>query len=182
MSTTHKLKNTNVAPHDFSLTENHYIFVENRVSGNTLPYILGTKCPAQCVDINSDLPMILNLVRRPQENEKSDSKSYESASKSKPLTVTEVPLVPGFTIHSVCAFENVAINVDPINCSNEKDKTNKSGGGIPGTIELITTAWESKAVSEGKVLRSFIIYVYIYINKYCVIYSLFYNYRLVVVY
>lgn len=40
---THLLPNTAIAPHDFSLTENYYVFVENRASGDTLPYLLGTK-------------------------------------------------------------------------------------------------------------------------------------------
>ena len=37
------LRDTSVAPHDFSLTPNHYVIVENRLGGDTLPYILGTK-------------------------------------------------------------------------------------------------------------------------------------------
>ena len=41
------LRDTSVAPHDFSLTPNHYVIVENRLGGDTLPYILGTKCPAE---------------------------------------------------------------------------------------------------------------------------------------
>ena len=40
---TYLLPNTAIAPHDFSLTENYYVFVENRASGDTLPYLLGTK-------------------------------------------------------------------------------------------------------------------------------------------
>jgi hypothetical protein len=35
------MKNSAVAPHDFSLTDNYYVFVENRAEGDTLPYILG---------------------------------------------------------------------------------------------------------------------------------------------
>jgi hypothetical protein len=35
------MKNSAIAPHDFSLTDNYYVFVENRAEGDTLPYILG---------------------------------------------------------------------------------------------------------------------------------------------
>lgn len=37
----HKLKGTSVTPHDFSFSSNYYVFIENRVFGDTLPYILG---------------------------------------------------------------------------------------------------------------------------------------------
>ena len=48
-----------------------------------------------------------------------------------------LPLTPGFTIHSVCAFEKHEVVGD---------------GKTPlHTLELYTTAWESSAVSSGKV-------------------------------
>ena len=39
----HYFAQSAVAPHDFAFTQNHYIFVENRVDGNILPYMLGKR-------------------------------------------------------------------------------------------------------------------------------------------
>ena len=119
-STTHDLMSTTVAPHDFSISENYYVFIENRVKGNTIPYILGKKCPAECVDIIPTENMILNLVKRPK-----ISKLDQSAIAGQFLTI---PLTPGFTIHSVCAWEE-----------------------YPSRLTLITTAWDTQTVSSGKV-------------------------------
>jgi carotenoid cleavage dioxygenase-like enzyme len=119
-TTTHILHSTTVAPHDFSFTENHYVFIENRVKGNTLPYILGTKCPAECVDIIPSEKMILNIVKRPSDI--SADKNTEVKGKYQCI-----PLTPGFTIHSVCSWEENNI------------------------LTLITTAWDTETVSSGKV-------------------------------
>ena len=37
----HLFPNTGIAPHDFSITENYHVFIENRASGDTIPYLLG---------------------------------------------------------------------------------------------------------------------------------------------
>ena len=37
----HSFAQSAVAPHDFAFTPNHYLFVENRVDGDILPYLLG---------------------------------------------------------------------------------------------------------------------------------------------
>ena len=133
---THKLQSTSVSPHDFSITPHHYVFIENRVSGDTLPYILGTKCPAACVDIQPSKNMILNVVDRP-----SVSKSPASMEPIESTSVC-VSLAPGFTIHSVCAFENIGDN-DGI--------PNETGGGISNSLELLTTAWKGETVVNGGV-------------------------------
>lgn len=133
--TSHKLESTSVSPHDFSLTPNHYVFIENRVTGNTLPYVLGTKCPAQCVDIEPLEPMVLNIVKRPP------LFSVSSSSTSSVSESFRVNLSPGFTIHSVCSFET----------PSRTTSSNKTGGGISNTLELFTTAWKSEEVASGTV-------------------------------
>jgi carotenoid cleavage dioxygenase-like enzyme len=115
--TTHVFSSTTVAPHDFSISENYYVFIENRVKGNTIPYILGTKCPAECVNIIPHENMMLNIIKRPNKM----SKAYSG-------TTVTIPLTPGFTIHSVCSWE-------------EESK-----------LSLITTAWDTQTVSAGKVV------------------------------
>jgi all-trans-8'-apo-beta-carotenal 15,15'-oxygenase len=106
----HRLQHTSVAPHDFSPTPSHYLFIENRLDGDILPYVLGQCTPAVCVNINPRQPMMLNLVpRRGSLN----------------TTAVTLPLCPGFTIHSVCAFEK------------------------EGVIELYTTGWDCTAVATG---------------------------------
>ena len=116
------LKNTQTAPHDFSFTDNYYLFVENRVSGNTLPYVLGTKTAAACVDIDKARPMVLNIARR------GGSRGGEQAGADDVLL--RVPLSPGFTIHSVCAFEDAAA----------------------GTVELYTSGWPDVSAVKGGLL------------------------------
>jgi all-trans-8'-apo-beta-carotenal 15,15'-oxygenase len=110
-SKTHTFMHTTVSPHDFSFSENYYVFIENRVSGDTVPYILGAKTPASCVEIDPTKPMVLNLVHR-------------STGIDEFLCQD---LVPGFTIHSICAFE----------------KNN--------SLVLFTTAWKSETVASGSV-------------------------------
>jgi len=112
--TQYLLENTATACHDFSVTENFYIFVENRMGGDTLPYVLGTKNAAECINIDTSKEMLFHAVARPG----------GKAAGTKPIVI---PLQPGFTIHSPCAFEN------------EK-----------GQLELYTTAWDSQAVQAGE--------------------------------
>ena len=104
------LNYTQTAPHDFSFSQKYYLMIQNRIEGNTLPYILGTKTAAQCVNINHVLPMMLTVISR--------NNTEETA---------HVPLVPGFTIHSVNAFET------------------------GDTIELLTSAWDVDTVKRGEV-------------------------------
>lgn len=112
------LTSTQTSPHDFSFTNNYYVFIENRVTGNTLPYILGTKTAAQCVDVSCKDPMIINIVPR-----FSNADLIQDDS-----SIIRMELTPGFTIHSVCAFE-------------------KNNG---ETIELFTTGWDADVISRGE--------------------------------
>ena len=106
----HTLPNTSSTPHDFSITKNYYVVIENRLQGDTTPYILGLSCPAKCLNIVEDAPMNIHLVSR------------DGGKKNIVL-----PLTPGFTIHSVNAFE--------------KD----------GRLELYTSAWKTETVASGQV-------------------------------
>jgi all-trans-8'-apo-beta-carotenal 15,15'-oxygenase len=111
-----------VAPHDFSITPNHYVIVENRLGGDTLPYILGTKCPAECVNLQSNQRMQLHLVPRlrPATTEQTPKRQI-------------IPLESGFTIHSVAAWETPDTG---------------TGTGM-GTVELLTSAWSCEDVASG---------------------------------
>jgi hypothetical protein len=74
--------------------------------------------PAQCMDLEPGNPMMLHLVPRLGKTA---------------LVPLVFPLTPGFTIHSVCAFERAA------------DAQGKR------SLELYSTAWESEAVAQGRV-------------------------------
>lgn len=114
---------TTVAPHDFSFTDNYYVFCENRISGNVMPYILGTSSPADCVTIDPSKSLALYLVARPPSSE---GAAQVKASEG----VVRIPLnSPGFAIHSVCAFESGA-----------------------GELTLLTTAWKTETVGSGQVM------------------------------
>mmetsp|Transcript_24254 Transcript_24254/g.23310 ORF Transcript_24254/g.23310 Transcript_24254/m.23310 type:complete len:637 (-) Transcript_24254:150-2060(-) len=120
------LNSTAIAPHDFSITENYYVFVENRAGGDTMPYLLGTKHPAECMSLAPLEPMILHLVPRLKDQPHTIDTSMDPIG-TVPKGTIRVELEPGFTIHSVCAFE------------------------VENTVELYTTAWECSAVSSGSV-------------------------------
>jgi all-trans-8'-apo-beta-carotenal 15,15'-oxygenase len=121
---------TTTAPHDFSITPNFYVFVENRLYGNTLPYILGTKTPSQCLDIDPKKKMVLTLVTRPTTSMGERQNGAQFGDSRQEGEKKSFELSPGFTIHSVCAFEN----------ENE---------GSSNTLELYTTGWETKHVESG---------------------------------
>ena len=162
--TTVILQHTSITPHDFSVTTGHYVVIENRVMGNTVPYLLGMKSPAQCVEIISHLPMVLTIIKRPHALATTESSTTTTATTTTTTTTAiasstssaissatssdnnndnspeqfSVNLSPGFTIHSVCAFERNNNN----NNDNNDDKH---------TIELYTTAWKSDVVASGAV-------------------------------
>ena len=46
------MKNSAIAPHDFSFTDNYYVFVENRAEGDTLPYLLGNYITLRCATLH----------------------------------------------------------------------------------------------------------------------------------
>lgn len=81
------LNNTLSGPHDFSITDKYYIVIENRMQGDTTPYLLGKVTAAACMNINSNVLMNLHVISR------SNGSSII------------IPLCVGFTIHSVSAFE-----------------------------------------------------------------------------
>lgn len=125
------LRDTSVAPHDFSLTPNHYVIVENRLGGDTLPYILGTKCPAECVNLRSDKFMQLHLVPRPSRPSKEEAKRLV------------IPLSSGFTIHSVAAWETPGVDTDTVELLTsawacEDVRSGAAKGGLLGN-------WEGRA-------------------------------------
>lgn len=84
---------------------------------SVLPLVATSQNPAQCMDLEPANPMMLHLVPR----------------LGKDLPPIVLPLTPGFTIHSVCAFERAA---------------DAEGRRL---LELYSTAWESQSVAEGKV-------------------------------
>ena len=51
-----------LAPHDFALTRDYYIFVENRMDMAMAPYVLGAKGPAQTLTMRCDDPVRVHVV------------------------------------------------------------------------------------------------------------------------
>ena len=138
----HVLTNTFANPHDFSFTRNHYLLIENRVDGDTVPYLLGTKTPAACIDIVPDAPMILNIIPRKHTGGGSTSSSYSVKEEDVVSSVVYTALTPGFTIHSVGAWENDGVSLG-------SGLGQATGGGGTGTIELLTTGWDTEVVRSG---------------------------------
>lgn len=72
------------APHDFCLSENYYLVLQNRIDLNNLPFILGIKSPSQVLELNLRKPTILHIV--PKDSDKA---------------AIRVELPPYFNLHSV---------------------------------------------------------------------------------
>ena len=54
-----------LAPHDFAATPDYYLFMENRMTMEMAPYILGQKGPAEVLKMCPDDPVRLHVVPRP---------------------------------------------------------------------------------------------------------------------
>lgn len=54
-----------VNPHDFALTQTYYVFFENRLEFDLLPFLLGMRSPAECLRLLSDRPTRVHLIPRP---------------------------------------------------------------------------------------------------------------------
>lgn len=84
--------------HDFAITPNYAIFLQNAIDFNPLPYLLGFKGAGQCLNFRSDRPAKVWVVPR-QAN--------------KPMQVLETQA--GFIFHHANAFEaDGAIYLDSI--------------------------------------------------------------------
>jgi all-trans-8'-apo-beta-carotenal 15,15'-oxygenase len=89
---THKMPGASVNPHDFALTPNYYVFFENALSLDILPYLFGQKSPADCLTL-SERATKMHLIPRP----------LGQKSAAAPLVLeTE----QWFSIHQACAWED----------------------------------------------------------------------------
>jgi len=88
---TYKMPGAAVNPHDFALTQNHYVFFENALSFEMVPYLLGQQSPADCLKLLPKATKV-HLIPRPDG-------AYANA---EPLVLeTE----QWFSIHQACASE-----------------------------------------------------------------------------
>ena len=51
--------------HDFCFTENYYIFFQNPVSIDMLPFVLGARCPGECLEFDAGERTKVHVVPRP---------------------------------------------------------------------------------------------------------------------
>lgn len=100
-----------LAPHDFALTDNWYIFVLNAMELKLAPFVLGLTGPVGAL-LTTGEGVKLRLVPRPDGN----------AAGRKPLTVTTQD--PYFAIHHATAFEEPQV-----------------APGVAPMIRLVTAAW-----------------------------------------
>lgn len=117
--TTHKMLGAAVNPHDFALTPNYYVFFENAFSLDILPYLLGQKAPAHCLNLEPR-PTKVHLIPRPD-----GDKSH-----TKPLILDTAQW---FSIHQACAWEN------------EDSSVEVYSSGWPATEGGFLTSWEGTA-------------------------------------
>ncbi|EKU98856.1 lignostilbene-alpha,beta-dioxygenase-like enzyme [Leptolyngbya sp. PCC 7375] len=81
-----------INPHDFALTPTYYVFVENRLTFNPLPFILGRQSPADCLRLQTNQPTRIHLVPRP-----------DGPMAGQPVQIVETS--PWFSIHQACAYD-----------------------------------------------------------------------------
>lgn len=62
--TTYKFADATAAPHDFSVGEDFYGFIQNKIEVDTLPYVLGLKSPTQMMQLQLKQNALLHLVPR----------------------------------------------------------------------------------------------------------------------
>lgn len=119
----YKMPGAAVNPHDFALTENYYIFFENALSFEILPYLLGQKAPADCLKLLNK-PTKVHVIPRP-DGKHSDQKPF--------VLDTE----PWFSIHQACAFEQTVGETD--------GEIELYSSGWPATEGGFLTSWRGYA-------------------------------------
>jgi all-trans-8'-apo-beta-carotenal 15,15'-oxygenase len=81
--------------HDFAITPNWAVFLQNAIAFNPLPYVLGQKGAAQCLASRPGEAGQFWLIPRPG-----------AAAASRHLRPLRVPAPPGFVFHHLNAFED----------------------------------------------------------------------------
>lgn len=89
--TSYKMPGAAVNPHDFALNQNYYVFFENALRFEVVPFLLGIKSPADCLKL-IDRPTKVHLIPRPD-----GQKAGE-----RPLVLDTDRW---FSIHQACAYE-----------------------------------------------------------------------------
>ncbi|MEM9486580.1 MAG: carotenoid oxygenase family protein [Cyanobacteria bacterium P01_F01_bin.116] len=87
-----QMPGTMINPHDFALTQTYYVFVENRLTFNPWPFILGRQSPADCLQLQTEQPTRVHLVPRP-----------DGPMAGQPVQTVET--APWFSIHQACAYD-----------------------------------------------------------------------------
>lgn len=64
-SRSHALPQCSLAPHDFAITKDFYVFFENRMTLDLASFVLGRKGPAQALEMETALPCRAHIVPRP---------------------------------------------------------------------------------------------------------------------
>ena len=109
---------TPIAPHDFALTDNWYVFVLNAMELRLAPFILGLTGPVGALRTTGE-GVTLQLVPRPGGN----------AAHRSPITVTTDD--PYFAIHHATAFEEAA----------PAEAGSAAVPSAPPVLRVLTAAW-----------------------------------------
>ena len=81
--------------HDFCFTESHYIFFQNPVDLDIVPFAAGQRCPGQCLTFRPDRPTLAFLVPR-----------GGAAAASRPIRTATLPAC--FVFHHANAYDDAA--------------------------------------------------------------------------
>ena len=86
--TTYKFADATAAPHDFSVGEDYYGFIQNKIEVDTLPYVLGLKSPTQMMQLQLKEKALLHLVPR-----------------KRGIRGIQVEIPPYFAVHNLARLE-----------------------------------------------------------------------------
>jgi all-trans-8'-apo-beta-carotenal 15,15'-oxygenase len=143
--------------HDFAITPNYYIFVQNPVSFNPLPFALGFKGAAECIQFNPKQPTKILLIPRTRTSE--------------PVRFFETD--PCFVFHHANAFEQGGKLVLDSICYNEfpslgdaKDYSEVDFDHVPASkLWRFTLDLEKPVAKDGAVVDA--VTVEVPIERYC---------------
>ncbi|XRB18436.1 carotenoid oxygenase [Pseudoscourfieldia marina] len=117
------LENCMAAPHDFGVTKQHYVMIQNRLDLQIAPYVLGMKSAANALVSRPDLPVLVHVI--PREGATSDCEKS---------IVLEGPR-ESFEIH-VCFAHDGA----PIDCEQPDDADDHQS-----LVTIYTAGWDKLA-------------------------------------
>jgi carotenoid cleavage dioxygenase-like enzyme len=119
----HKLDACEAAPHDFAVTQNHYVLIQNRLKVDPVPYLLGLKGAGECLVSQPELPVVVHVIPRPTRSDAVAEDEGKAKASRKPAVSADGPRA-SFEIHVAFAHDGKPI---PFESSEERSTATATG-------------------------------------------------------